>query len=158
MFVCMYMYVCTCKMLIHSFKKNIVAVQSKDRQAKTEMDFGLVLVVHSKQTSYQHQVCRRQQHLRETRIIPITLTRSTTTYSLLLKKENRSIAFLDTKITRNADGPTEVNVYHKANHTNKYLHFESHQPTQHKRSVARTLLDRASVYITETVGREKICC
>ena len=59
------------------------------------------------------------------------------------EEKDRSIAFLDTMTTRNPDGTIKTSVYRKATHTDKYLQFNSHHPSQHKRSVARTLLDRA---------------
>ena len=37
----------------------------------------------------------------------------------------------------------KTSVYRKATNTDKYLQFNSHHPSQHKCSVARTLLDRA---------------
>ena len=45
--------------------------------------------------------------------------------------------------SRNPDETIKTSFYRKATHTEKYLQFNSHHPTQHKRSVARTLLDRA---------------
>ena len=36
-----------------------------------------------------------------------------------------------------------MNVYRKATHTNKYLSLQSHSPTQSKRAVVKTLMDRA---------------
>ena len=44
--------------------------------------------------------------------------------------------------SRNPDGTIKTSVYRKATHTDKYLQFNFHHPTQHKRTVARTLLDR----------------
>jgi hypothetical protein len=37
----------------------------------------------------------------------------------------------------------ETDVYHKPTHTDKYLSYDSHHPVSHKRSVAKTLLQRA---------------
>ena len=59
------------------------------------------------------------------------------------KEENNSIPFLDTRTTRNPDGSITTSVYRKPPHTDKYLDFNSNHPMQHKRSVARTLLQRA---------------
>ena len=59
------------------------------------------------------------------------------------EEKDGSIAFLDTMTTRNPKGTIKSSVYRKATHSHKCLHFNSHHPSQHKRSVARTLLDRA---------------
>ena len=72
-----------------------------------------------------------------------TLTQLMNTSDLQWKKKKTDPAFLDTMTTRNPDGTIKARVYRKATHTDKYLQFNSHHPSQHKRSVARTLLDRA---------------
>ena len=58
-------------------------------------------------------------------------------------EENNQIAMLDTLITRNGDGELSFSVYRKPTHTDQYLHFNSHQPLQHKLGVIRTLKHRA---------------
>lgn len=59
------------------------------------------------------------------------------------EESNGSISFLDTTVSRNDNGSINTGIFRKATDTNKYLQFNSHHPTQHKRSVVRTLLDRA---------------
>ena len=54
-----------------------------------------------------------------------------------------SIAFLDTRTTRQENGSITVSVYRKATNTDRYLDFKSHHHPQHKHSVVRTLMDRA---------------
>jgi hypothetical protein len=56
---------------------------------------------------------------------------------------DEAISFLDTHITILKNRTIEVSVYREDTHTNKYLSFRSHNPTQSKRSVVKTLLDRA---------------
>ena len=53
-----------------------------------------------------------------------------------------AISFLDTHITILKNRTIEVSVYRKDTHTNKYISFHSHNPTQSKRAVVQTLLDR----------------
>ena len=63
---------------------------------------------------------------------------STTTYA---QGRNR-LSLLDTTTTR-VRGRIQVSVYRKPTHTDKYLNYNSHHPSQHKRSVVNTLLHRA---------------
>ena len=44
---------------------------------------------------------------------------------------------------RTVEGKLETDVYRKPTHTDKYLSYDSHHPVSHKRSVAKTLLQRA---------------
>ena len=51
--------------------------------------------------------------------------------------------FLDLNVHRTVEGKLETDVYRKPTHTDKYLSYDSHHPVSHKRSVAKTLLQRA---------------
>jgi hypothetical protein len=46
-------------------------------------------------------------------------------------------------VHRTVEGKLETGVYRKPTHTDKYLSYDSHHPVSHKRSVAKTLLQRA---------------
>ena len=64
-------------------------------------------------------------------------------------EENRSLAVLDTLLTRKLDGYIKFQVYRKPTHTDQYLQFNSHQPLQHKLGVVRTLTHRAKTLTSE---------
>ena len=59
-------------------------------------------------------------------------------------EQEDAISLLDTKTTRRTDGSIVATVYRKPTNTDKYVNFDSHYHVQHKRAVARTLLDRAT--------------
>ncbi|XP_072020645.1 uncharacterized protein [Amphiura filiformis] len=65
------------------------------------------------------------------------------------------LAFLDTKVLRNADGSVSISIYRKPTHTDQYLHFDSHHPIAHKLSVIRTLFHRAEIAVTDPEERVK---
>ena len=54
-----------------------------------------------------------------------------------------AFSFLDLNVHRTVEGKLETDVYRKLTHTDKYLSYDSHHPVSHKRSVAKTLLQRA---------------
>jgi hypothetical protein len=62
---------------------------------------------------------------------------------------NGHLAFLDLNVHRTIEGKLETDVYRKPPHTHththidKYLSYDSHHTVSHKRSVAKTLLQRA---------------
>ena len=43
-------------------------------------------------------------------------------------EEEGSLLFLDTRVTRLANGKLDITVYRKKTQTDRYLHFESHHP------------------------------
>ena len=70
-----------------------------------------------------------------------------------LEKDDR-LSFLDTTTTR-VRGRIQVSVYRKPTHTDKYLDYNSHHPSQHKRSVVNTLLRRAQEIPSTNAGRSR---
>jgi hypothetical protein len=68
--------------------------------------------------------------------------RPTIKFTMELEEEG-SLPFLDTRVTRLANGKLDITVYRKKTHTDRYLHFESHHPTHVKRGTVRCLYDRA---------------
>ena len=64
------------------------------------------------------------------------------------------LPFLDTLVTRQADGSVKVSVYRKPTHTDQYLAFESHHPLEHKLSVIRTLFHRADIVVTDPENQQ----
>ncbi|XP_012148609.2 uncharacterized protein LOC105663559 [Megachile rotundata] len=65
-----------------------------------------------------------------------------------VENPDRSLPFLDTLITRKADGTLGHKVYRKPTHTNRYLHATSHHHPSQKNSVITSLIHRAT-YISE---------
>ena len=57
-------------------------------------------------------------------------------------EQGNRLSFLDTTTTR-VRGCIQVSVHRKPTHTHKYLDYNSHHPSQHKRSVVNSLLHRA---------------
>jgi len=59
------------------------------------------------------------------------------------RETNRKMSFLDVTVCRQDNGHLSTKVYRKPTHTDRYLSFHSHHPIAHKRSVAKSLTDRA---------------
>ena len=70
-----------------------------------------------------------------------------------LEKDN-GLSVLDTTTTR-VRGRLQVCVYRKPTHTDKYLDYNSHHPSQHQRSVVNNLLRRAQEIPSTNAGRSR---
>ena len=68
---------------------------------------------------------------------------------------NGNIPFLDTSITRKADGSVKLQVYRKKTHTDQYLNFASQHLLHQKLGVVRTLLDRKESMVTEEIDKQQ---
>jgi hypothetical protein len=70
-------------------------------------------------------------------------------------ENNASLPMLDTLVIRKEDGTLKFKVYRKSTHTDHYLQFSSHQPSEHKLGVVRTLRHRANTIITEETDKQE---
>ena len=64
-------------------------------------------------------------------------------------EEDRSIPFLDTKVTIEEDGSISTNVFRKKTHTNQYLDFHSNHHARQKIGIISTLMKRINIISKE---------
>ena len=87
-------------------------------------------------------------------LMPATQGRWTVVKFTMEVEEGGSLPFLDTRVTRKEDGKLDITVYRQQTHTDRYLHFRSHHPTQVKRGTVRCLYDHTRC-IGQNLKKEK---
>ena len=81
---------------------------------------------------------------RKSRTIHITQkTKTIVIYGSLRKRRNNVIPFLGTLTTKKSDGSLNFTVYRKPAHTENHLKCDSTYLLYHKKTVARSLVDRS---------------
>ena len=70
-------------------------------------------------------------------------------------EQNKKLSYLDLEITRQSNGTLLFSTYQKATHTDRYLDYSSNHPSCQKRSLVKTLVQRAEkLSSTSVVERE----
>ena len=70
------------------------------------------------------------------------------------EEADHTLPFLDTLVRRNQHGKFSTSVYRKPPNSNRYLNFRSDHPLEHKQSVVRSLIDRATALCSTTKNRQ----
>ncbi|KAK3705563.1 hypothetical protein QZH41_000252 [Actinostola sp. cb2023] len=65
------------------------------------------------------------------------------------------LPFLDTLNKVLDDGTIDVSIFRKKTHTDRYLHFSSHHPPQHKAAVVHTLDHRTNNLLSKDCHKDK---